>query len=612
MSAGDRRPGRTVPRRSAVGSRHAAVRSCSTPRTSRCASCPARRAVVPRARPRRPRCSTTTASVLRSEHLSLPSAVGDPAALLREGAVPAPRHAQPPRACSPATTTAASTAAGTPTRSTTCAAQPRRPARVGERRRRVPAVQRPQARPLARRDGMRLARRPSRAARAGVGRRRGRPRARGTGSRTSSPHAAVGVTGLAGRAARPAGRRASTRASCPTRSSAAVWVARRRPRRPLVLGSGAAGVDATAGRRRRGRAAGAAAGARCCVVPGEVLWVDVVAAARRPALGRRRRPRRALAGRGVGGGADGARRRRRVVHTGAWSARRGRALVCFAGLGPGEVTVGGRKVVGISPAAHPGRAPASSASSCAPLGPGARSLRVLARPTVAAEVAPTTRRRWRRRRRPRRRSRRALLAAARRRPLTRVRPGPRASRVPSRARRCRAAASAAVATRWWRVGRIGARSGGKWLTVGGSGAYGGARSGAGGRGGSRQRDSDGDPQAGSGARRRCSSGRHEHVSSTPRVGWSCPPRSARSSSRGRLRRHGPTAASTLWTPEDFERDGDRDLVDEGEARRGQPRARSRPKLVGCRRGDARRPGSHHHPTRCSGTSPASSSAPTSS
>jgi lipoate-protein ligase A len=100
----------------------------------------------------------------------------------------------------------------------------------------------------------------------------------------------------------------------------------------------AAGVDVV--RRRSG-------GGAVLVVPGELLWVDLllpagdrlwqddvgrafhwVGAAWAAALGE------------LGVAAD--------VHRGPLVRTRWSAEVCFAGLGPGEVTVAGRKVVGIS------------------------------------------------------------------------------------------------------------------------------------------------------------------------------------------------------------------------------------------------------------------------
>jgi len=116
----------------------------------------------------------------------------------------------------------------------------------------------------------------------------------------------------------------------------------------VVLGStqpddmvvpGASGLDVV--RRRSG-------GGAVLVEPGRVVWADVVVPAGDP-LWRADVGRAAwfvgeawvaaLADLGVGGG---------VVHRSglvrsAWS-----SWVCFAGRGPGEVTVDGRKVVGIS------------------------------------------------------------------------------------------------------------------------------------------------------------------------------------------------------------------------------------------------------------------------
>jgi lipoate-protein ligase A len=89
-------------------------------------------------------------------------------------------------------------------------------------------------------------------------------------------------------------------------------------------------------------------GGAVLVTPGEVLWVDVILPAIDPLwhpdvsratwwLGEAWAA--ALAACGVSGA---------VVHRGALVATEWSRLVCFAGLGPGEVTVAGRKVVGIS------------------------------------------------------------------------------------------------------------------------------------------------------------------------------------------------------------------------------------------------------------------------
>jgi lipoate-protein ligase A len=89
-------------------------------------------------------------------------------------------------------------------------------------------------------------------------------------------------------------------------------------------------------------------GGAVLLVPGEATWIDVVLPASHPAwvpdvvrssawLGAAWR--RVLEQLGVPGG---------EVHDGPLLRSRWSDLVCFAGLGPGEVTVGGAKVVGIS------------------------------------------------------------------------------------------------------------------------------------------------------------------------------------------------------------------------------------------------------------------------
>ena len=105
---------------------------------------------------------------------------------------------------------------------------------------------------------------------------------------------------------------------------------------PAALSTG--GIDLV--RRRSG-------GGAVLLVPGEGLWVDVVVPRHDPLweedVGRAthwlgRAWQAALAHLGVVA----------TVHTGALVVTRWSHLVCFAGLGPGEVSVGGRKLVGIS------------------------------------------------------------------------------------------------------------------------------------------------------------------------------------------------------------------------------------------------------------------------
>ena len=105
----------------------------------------------------------------------------------------------------------------------------------------------------------------------------------------------------------------------------------------MVLGSTQPAVPAPFVRRRSG-------GGAVYVRPDAVLWVEVFVGADDPRweadVGRAFWWLGEAWARAIGGEA--------VVHRGAlvrtqWSDR-----VCFAGLGPGEVTVGGRKVVGMS------------------------------------------------------------------------------------------------------------------------------------------------------------------------------------------------------------------------------------------------------------------------
>ncbi len=118
----------------------------------------------------------------------------------------------------------------------------------------------------------------------------------------------------------------------------------------VVLGSGQRPgvVDAAAARRRnlpilRRRSGGGVV----LVSPADLLWVDVLVPRGdplwHPDVGRAfvwlgRAWQHALAECGVSG----------EVHQGAYEAGRWGSLVCYAGRGPGEVFVEGRKVVGLS------------------------------------------------------------------------------------------------------------------------------------------------------------------------------------------------------------------------------------------------------------------------
>ena len=99
-----------------------------------------------------------------------------------------------------------------------------------------------------------------------------------------------------------------------------------------------AGIDVV--RRRSG-------GGAVLVVPGDLLWVDLVIPAGDPLW----HADVGVAFHWVGdawAAALGALGHDVVVHRGALVRSRWSADVCFAGRGPGEVTLGGRKVVGIS------------------------------------------------------------------------------------------------------------------------------------------------------------------------------------------------------------------------------------------------------------------------
>jgi lipoate-protein ligase A len=144
---------------------------------------------------------------------------------------------------------------------------------------------------------------------------------------------------------RPLGVGAFHALEVPDPAERTVWVAQ--PADPaLVLGSTQPDTLVRPGaaievvRRRSG-------GGAVLVVPGDVLWVDVIVPAGdelwdddvgRAAHWLGRTWAAALAELGVAA----------AVHTGGLVPAPSSAEVCFAGLGPGEVTVAGRKVVGIS------------------------------------------------------------------------------------------------------------------------------------------------------------------------------------------------------------------------------------------------------------------------
>ena len=155
----------------------------------------------------------------------------------------------------------------------------------------------------------------------------------------------------------------------------------------VVIGSGQrpGTVDEAAARRRRlpvvRRRSG---GGVVLVTPADLLWVDVVIPRGdplwHPDVGRAflwlgRAWRRALAGCGIAA----------ETYEGAYETGRWGSLVCYAGRGPGEVFVEGRKVVGLSQRRSSTGArfqsgllrrwePAELAGLCAPAGPERQAL----------------------------------------------------------------------------------------------------------------------------------------------------------------------------------------------------------------------------------------------
>ncbi|MEA2702847.1 MAG: lipoate---protein ligase, partial [Actinomycetota bacterium] len=108
----------------------------------------------------------------------------------------------------------------------------------------------------------------------------------------------------------------------------------------VVDGARAAAVGVDVVRRRSG-------GGAVLLRPGEVVWIDVLVPAGDPLW-------EADVGRAFGWlgrawvDALGALGVAAVAYDGPLAAGRWSSLVCFGGLGPGEVTVEGRKIVGIS------------------------------------------------------------------------------------------------------------------------------------------------------------------------------------------------------------------------------------------------------------------------
>lgn len=118
----------------------------------------------------------------------------------------------------------------------------------------------------------------------------------------------------------------------------------------VVLGSGQSSTDVDAARadaaslrvvRRR------SGGGAVLLIPGEHVWIDVWV----PAGSRWWHDDVVTAGgwlADVWVDALGAARGELEIHAGPMTRTRWSPIVCFAGLGPGEVTAGGRKLVGVS------------------------------------------------------------------------------------------------------------------------------------------------------------------------------------------------------------------------------------------------------------------------
>ena len=325
-------------------------RSVSSPLGGRCAWCWRRR----------PRCSTTTTALVRSAHLELRT----PLVIRLRYMVKVPYHRR-------TTMSRRAVFARDAHQCQYCGGHadsidhvlPRSrggPARVGERGRRLPAVQPPQARPHARRGGhapAALAPSPPRELAWVV-------IAVGGVPEVWKPYLGQSQLTLGGHAPRRPRRASCTRWRCRRRRRREVWFLE--PTRPaLVLGS-AQPESAVAGGRSPHAASrwcvAAAAGERCCSCPGEVLWVDVILPAGDPLwvddVGRASHWlgevwAAALAALRVSAG--------RRCTAGRWCAPSGRGLVCFAGLGPGRGD-GGRPQGGRhQPAPNRGRPPGSSA-----------------------------------------------------------------------------------------------------------------------------------------------------------------------------------------------------------------------------------------------------------
>ena len=84
------------------------------------------------------------------------------------------------------------------------------------------------------------------------------------------------------------------------------------------------------------------------LIPGEVVWVDVLLPAGHPGWADDVHRPMVWLGRAVSAAFRAAGLEGATVHDGAMVRTEHSQLICFDGLGPGEVTTGGAKLVGIS------------------------------------------------------------------------------------------------------------------------------------------------------------------------------------------------------------------------------------------------------------------------
>jgi lipoate-protein ligase A len=135
-----------------------------------------------------------------------------------------------------------------------------------------------------------------------------------------------------------------------------VWLLE--PDRPAVILGSAQGAEAIDAEVATGRgwevATRRSGGGAVLLVPGEAVWIDVFVPRGHSAWDDDVHRASVLVGSAWAAAVDAVRptstvsRLPAVVHTGELTDRVTGSIACFAGVGPGEVLVGGRKVVGLS------------------------------------------------------------------------------------------------------------------------------------------------------------------------------------------------------------------------------------------------------------------------